>query len=55
MQITQGSIPIKETNSLCIIKLDTKITKVFATFIPNKSKETLIPIVFNQVTHHAKI
>ncbi|KCZ77900.1 hypothetical protein H311_01083 [Anncaliia algerae PRA109] len=51
----RGRSPSNKTDSLCIIEFENKITRVFATCIPNKKAETLIPIICRQVASNSII
>ncbi|KAG0419258.1 hypothetical protein DMUE_6377, partial [Dictyocoela muelleri] len=51
----RGRPPGNKTDALCIIEINNKITRVFATVIPDKKAETIIPIIFNQVTPNSII
>lgn len=45
----RGRSPGNRTDALCIVELDNHITRAFACVIPNKKKETLIPLIIENV------
>ncbi|KCZ75589.1 hypothetical protein H311_03431, partial [Anncaliia algerae PRA109] len=45
----RGRSPLNRTDSLCIVEFENKVTRVYATCIPNRRAETLIPIICRQV------
>lgn len=45
----RGRSPGNRTDALCIVEVDSKITRAFASVIPNKKESTLVPIIVNQV------
>ena len=51
----RGRSPNNKTDSLSIVEIDQGITRCFATVIPNKKAETLIPIIVNNVCSGARI
>lgn len=51
----RGRSPSNRTDSLCMVEFTERITRAYATVIPNKCANTLIPIICNQVAPHSKI
>lgn len=45
----RGRSPLNRTDSLCIIEYEGRILRAFATVIPNKSQNTIVPIICSQV------
>ena len=45
----RGRSPLNRTDALCIVEVKEKIVKSFARVIPDKKKETIIPIIVAQV------
>jgi transposase-like protein len=51
----RGRSPTNRTDSLVIVEVRSGITKAFAKVIPNKTKETMIPIIVSQVAPNSII
>ncbi|KAG0441742.1 hypothetical protein DMUE_0827 [Dictyocoela muelleri] len=47
--------PENRTDALCIIEVGSRILRVFATVIPDKKSESLVPIIMKQVAPNSKI
>ncbi len=45
----RGRSPDNRTDALCIVEIGVGITRVFATVIPDKKQETMIPYILDQV------
>ncbi|KAM0686949.1 hypothetical protein COBT_001820, partial [Conglomerata obtusa] len=46
----RGRASTNRVDPLCIVKFTNKITRVFATVIPDKSSSTLIPIICSHLS-----
>ena len=51
----RGRSPTNKTDALCIVEFKDKITRVFASIIPNKKQETIVPIICAQVASNSII
>ncbi|KAG0439263.1 hypothetical protein DMUE_2559 [Dictyocoela muelleri] len=45
----RGRSPRNKTDALCIVEVRGGITRCFATIIENKSRNTIVPFIFQQV------
>ncbi len=51
----RGRSPSNKTDSLCIVEVDTRITRAYATVLNDKKVSTLIPIICSQVASNSVI
>ncbi|KAG0420909.1 hypothetical protein DMUE_6324, partial [Dictyocoela muelleri] len=51
----RGRSPLNKTDALCIVEIEGRIIRAFATIIPDKRKDTIIPIIMNQVAPNSII
>ena len=51
----RGRSPSNRTDCLCIVEVNTRITRAYACSIPDKKAETLIPIICSQVASNSII
>ncbi|KCZ80115.1 hypothetical protein H312_02477 [Anncaliia algerae PRA339] len=51
----RGRSPNNRSDSLCIVEVRNGIERAFATLIPNKSQETILPIITRQVSSNSTI
>ncbi|KCZ80784.1 hypothetical protein H312_01791 [Anncaliia algerae PRA339] len=51
----RGRAPSNRTDSLCIVEINRSITRAYATIIPNKKENTIIPIICSQVASNTRI
>ncbi|KCZ78859.1 hypothetical protein H311_00095 [Anncaliia algerae PRA109] len=48
----RGRSPSIKTDALCFVEFNEKITKCFATCIPNKKSETILPLIKSMFYRH---
>ncbi|KCZ77721.1 hypothetical protein H311_01261, partial [Anncaliia algerae PRA109] len=51
----KGRSVLIKSDALCIVEVKNNIVKTFATIIPNKEKNTIIPIICSNVLHNTMI